>query len=337
MNTDDAATVLARAKEDFGLPAISTISPIAAGTNNRSFLITTADGVYVLKWSQNAQAADRLRSEHALLARLAAANLPFAVPTPIRTVHGETVAIPGEGRAGAILSLTRLIPGSRPAFGDPDQTRACGHALGILDRALADTSANAGLELQNAVPGLADVHPELPNPIEAIRTDLHRDDVADMLLVVEEAWLQRTDGWDTQWIHGDYYPSNVLMADGEVSGVLDFESAGSGVRAMDVAVGLGAFTAPNWIAGCEWTLVDAFAAGYLAACDLTPAEREAIPDLLLKRESISFVHWFGRQRLGLTSHADIMNRIERLVSLFTWLEANRSQLIAALMSTDRQY
>ena len=72
----------------------------------------------------------------------------------------------------------------------------------------------------------------------------------------------QTAGWPTQVIHTDYYPANVLVAGDAVSGILDFEYAGRGHRAMDVAIGLAAFSNKRWD-DWSWPVCRAFAEGYL--------------------------------------------------------------------------
>ena len=62
-----------------------------------------------------------------------------------------------------------------------------------------------------------------------------------------------------RWLHGDLHPANILLPDGQVSGVIDFGDITSGVLAMDLAV--------------AWMLLPAawhgaFHAAYEAACGL---------------------------------------------------------------------
>jgi len=128
----------------------------------------------------------------------------------------------------------------------------------------------------------------------------------------------------------DFYPTNTLVDTGAVSGILDFEFSGTGHRAMDFAIGLAAFSTRNWVEGCSWPLVDAFAEGYLGRTPLTDGELTATPTLLLMREVASLIHWLGRMEQGLATLEDIHSRVHRLLSLDRWLEAHGDEVAARL-------
>jgi homoserine kinase type II len=146
--------------------------------------------------------------------------------------------------------------------------------------------------------------------------------------------MDATAGWPRQVIHCDFFPSNVLIEEGAVSGVLDFEFAGLGERAMDFAIGLVAFSFRTWEAGWrngpDGLSVDAFAGAYLATLPLATHELAAVPDLILMREAGSFVHWLGRLGRGLTTREDIEGRAERLLDLDAWLATNGDDLLDLL-------
>ena len=93
-----------------------------------------------------------------------------------------------------------------------------------------------------------------------------------------------------------------------VTAVLDFEVAGPGYRAMDLAAGLWSFGHHAWPGA-----TDALRRGYLARLPLTDAEQHAVPELQLLREATSLVHWYGRHLEGLTTAADISARADRLL------------------------
>ncbi len=99
---------------------------------------------------------------------------------------------------------------------------------------------------------------------------------------------------------------------------------------MDFAAGMGAFGVKDWTTRPEWSLIDAFASGYTRHSPLTAEERDGVPDLLLKRESTSFVHWLGRMHQGLTDSRDIRSRAERLIALDRWVAIHGSHLVEVL-------
>lgn len=103
---------------------------------------------------------------------------------------------------------------------------------------------------------------------------------------------------------------------------------------MDFATGMGAFGIRDWTVRPEWSLIEAFASGYMRHSPLTPEERECVPDLLLKREATSFVHWLGRMHQGLTDSRDMRSRAERLIALDRWMHIHREHLVDVLDRVD---
>jgi aminoglycoside phosphotransferase (APT) family kinase protein len=56
--------------------------------------------------------------------------------------------------------------------------------------------------------------------------------------IVRKAWesaLQASPAELATWIHGDLHPQNVLVKDGELSGVIDWADIAAGDSAMDLA------------------------------------------------------------------------------------------------------
>ena len=93
--------------------------PFATGVNNRSWLVTTASDRFVLKTYRDVTDPDRLAFEHALLAALDAATLPFAVPVPIPASSGATAVPVGDER----WSLFHRIQGRAGVAGSESSRR----------------------------------------------------------------------------------------------------------------------------------------------------------------------------------------------------------------------
>jgi homoserine kinase type II len=310
------------------------IRPVGSGVNNLSHLITSGAESFILKQYLNADMAVRVAFEHALLAALARRGLPFAVPVPVRARDGRSVVEVEGGR----YALFPAIPGRPAERGDAAIAARCGAALAALDIALAQVTRDLGSPVPNAYGRLSAEHPTVPDLSAAVATAFPEKKAAQSLMSVlaraERAWMDATAGWPRQVIHCDFFPSNVLIEEGAVSGVLDFEFAGLGERAMDLAIGLVAFSSRTWEAGWrngpDWPLLDAFAGAYLATLTLTERELAAMPDLILMREAGSFVHWLGRLGQGLTTREDIEGRAERLHALNGWLNVHREDLVGCL-------
>jgi hypothetical protein len=103
--SETVATLLAR----WGIPAGAAVALTERGTNNRTLQVTAGDRRWSLRISQNLTPA-QARAEHRLLARLARAGLPFAVPAPVPLPGGSTVAGTPDGPA----TLCEWIPGVQP-------------------------------------------------------------------------------------------------------------------------------------------------------------------------------------------------------------------------------
>jgi homoserine kinase type II len=311
-----------------------SLEPMTNGTNNQSFLVTTGQGRFVLKRYRNAGRVDRRRFERRLLDELAHADLPFAVPSIIPTVTGEASAQVTRDDATYYLALFRHLPGSPPQREDSEVASSCGAALAMLDRALAAIPVGQSGTRPVIFGDLAEVHPAVPYPISTIERVISNRELAvsigRILAHAEDGWTHCTADWRLQMIYGDFYPANVLMTEGRVTGILDFEFAGPGHRAMDFAIGLGAFSTREWREGCSWRVLEAFATGYLWELPLSLDELAATPAMLLMREATSFVHWLGRRAEGLTTLADVHDRAARLLSVSAWLDAHQADLVDRL-------
>ncbi len=120
--------------------SMAAAKPLAGGTNNLMYRFDTDGGAYVLRISSGHVTARRLRYEYDILSQLESAHLPFAVPTPILTAHGDIYAETQTEAGLTLATLTQLIPGEPPVRERLDQAHSGGEALGLLDKALATIS-----------------------------------------------------------------------------------------------------------------------------------------------------------------------------------------------------
>lgn len=308
------------------------IEQVTTGLNNQTYRVRCSDDdVFFLKHYQNADAGARVEFEQMLLQALSQSNLPFAVPAPLSTATGEAVTRMPDGGA---LSLTHRISG-RPGWrGDPALALGAGHALALLDVAMAQTGLNPAIDIPSTFGALTSEHPAIPDVSRAVHAVFHDREMATAieatLVSAERRWRLSTAGWPTQIIHGDYFPPNVLVTDGKVSGVIDFEFAGTGHRAMDFAIGLVAFGAPHKTFVPMWQGMEAFATGYLPTNPISDDERASMPDLILMCEASSLVHWLGRLNQGLVSPDELQRRGRRLLEVKDWLAAHGRDLVQRL-------
>ena len=275
---------------------------------------------------RNTSHPNRVRDEHEILGRLAMQELPFAVPTPVRTSGGDTLAVVETAQGARLASLFHRIPGE-PAAGSVRNARLAGRALAQLDIALAQ------LDLPLRPPtALRDVHELVPDPMAAV-DDLglgpHRGRIVELFTHVDETHDALATSLPRQIIHGDFGYINVLVHHDTVTGMLDFEFAGPDLRAAELACAI-YITIVRATDEERWPLIEALAAGYRRALPLDPAEAAAIPDLLLRRSALGIVHWIGRWRAGLCGPDEPLARVERNAVLAGWLEASAPRVALAV-------
>jgi homoserine kinase type II len=287
----------------------------AHGLNNDTFFVAAREGDFVLRVYRNTADASRVRDEHELLARLSLQELPFAVPAPVRTREGDTLAVLETSEGPRLATLFHRIPGGTASMTARD-ARLAGRALAQLDAALAR------LDLPVRAPAsLRDVHPLVPDPLAALDDlDLgaHRARIVDLFERLGATHEALVTSLPRQIVHGDFAFINVLINDGVVTGMLDFEFAGPDVRAADLAYAI-YITVVRAAPGERWPLIDALASGYRRALPLDPAEAAAVPELLLRRSAFGIVHWIGRWRSGLCGPEEPLARVERNALLSEWL------------------
>jgi Ser/Thr protein kinase RdoA (MazF antagonist) len=306
------------------------------GTNNLSWRVDTADASYMLRLYQNEGNLTHVTFEHVLLARLSRMGLSFQVPAPVPSHHVRTLQrTRGSGRAAAHASLFPVIPGRHPRPESVEETRASGRALGELDAALAKLSGDPGDPVFPLHAHLERIHPHVPSPTDAIR-ELEADDelragFARMVRGAQDAAPGLYTGLPVQIVHNDIARSNTLVDGERVTGILDFEFSGPDLRVFDLAVGVLMFGA-DWSAGgfgFELPLVRAFAGGYAAWVQLSPAEIAAVPDVLRLRSAVSVMHRLGRYRAGLASLDDVTSRMREGLRMDAWFREHTDELLNA--------
>src|SRR5438874_491870 len=103
--------------EHWRLPEVTSVTRVAAGMNNLTWKVQTADRAFILRVYQNATDIEQIRFEHALLEELGRQGLSFAVPLPEVSRFGETSVRMSEG-AGTLVTLSPFIEGTQPDLAD---------------------------------------------------------------------------------------------------------------------------------------------------------------------------------------------------------------------------
>jgi homoserine kinase type II len=330
----DTEALLTAARAEWSLPSPWRIYPLPGGTNNVVERVETATGSYVLRRYGNHADPARLAFESEVLAGLARQGLPFALPLPRLTAGGAPYAtLTGADGATALVTLTPLIPGAPPPREDLGVARAAGEALARLDVALARLpvpDAGAGLSWRSSG-DLARCHPLVPDPPAAIAelplAPAERDRLRERYAWLRAALLPLYAALPQQLCHEDFDPGNVLVAEGRVTGVLDFEFCTRDLRAVELTVPLTWWPVAVYGTGAEWPVIAALAEGYARHVTLGADELAALPTLFLLRAMSSLIHRLGRHRQGLCPLEDVLVRARAALARCDWLAAHGPQLV----------
>jgi aminoglycoside phosphotransferase (APT) family kinase protein len=180
----------------------------------------------IARLPRRALAAEIIKNEQRWLPGLAP-RLPLPIPYPERT------GVPACGYPYAWSLVPHLpgVPAAQASFDPAAAGAAVGGFLGALHvPAPADAPANRtrGVPLGDRAGSFA-----ANLALLAGQADLDQD-------AVRRAWdaALAAPGYDGPpvWLHGDLHPANILVSDGQVSGVIDFGDITAGDPASDLSV-----------------------------------------------------------------------------------------------------
>jgi len=165
--------------------------------------------------------------EERWLPRLAP-GLPVAIPSVAG--RGE----PAEGYPWP-WSVHRWLPGTCPVEGRVADADGLARDLAAFVTALRAIDTDGAPAAYRGVP-LATVDAETRAAIDALRRTDEPVDADAATAVWKESLAAASWTGPPRWVHSDLMPSNLLVADGRLTGVLDFATAGVGDPACDLIV-----------------------------------------------------------------------------------------------------
>ena len=289
--TFELATVLSH----FDIGTIDTIKAYPRGSRKSpKVLLRTDTGRYLLK--RRAEGKDdpyKVAFCHQLQLTLADRHFPLPRLIGTRSRNNSMLQL-----GGATYELFEYIRGN--AYdATVDATADAGRVLALFHKLLMDHkspyrppagSYHASRAVTRAMERLPDALDTKFGP---------SGDHADMAQWIGQRYRASRDavealgfeGWPVQVIHSDWHPGNMLFHGSRVVAVIDYDAARIQQRVLDVANGLlqfailgGTGPASDWPEGLDLARYERFLGSYQShgAAVLTPAELQAVPDLMIE-------------------------------------------------------
>jgi len=268
------------------------LSPIPTGRSNHVFKVSPSGGPdFIARLSRHQD--NRFEMEQAVMAVAQGAGIP--VPDVM-----DLVPVPTGDQSVLLLSLVDGVTLEHAAAGISHD--ALDDLAGQVGRTLASIHSLAiGSGYGNLDPNLDGRSASLGEwfidrfrlTIKEVREHLVSDrEVTETLDIVENYILVRRSILSEikpVLLHGDFRPGNILVADGRISGIIDWEAAKSGPPAFD-------FGWWDWMAGDSETPFPSTALhqGYLEHRQLDSATFDALRQLAIARITIGHLGWLIR-------------------------------------------
>lgn len=305
------------------------LTPVTNGVNSKIWRVTSPTGEYFLRQYRPGVDLPRVRYEIEVLRQLDQQGLSFAVAVPVLTRAGDRL----HTADGAVYTLVRAIPGSSPDRQSTEHAAAVGEALGELVGGLAAVRPACKPPTVKTYGDLGSIHPAVPDPLAVLsELPLDEEQQAKVARFLERVMAATPGAYATlprQQIHGDPVYVNLLIEQGRISGILDFEFTCHDLRSMDLAsvVAGWAMTGAKGLApGQEWELIEAFGQAYARRQPMTAAEIEALPLLIRLRRSAIFANFAGLFLSGSAPLETLTYGVDSAIAGEEWLERNGAEL-----------
>ncbi|HTR49808.1 MAG TPA: homoserine kinase [Kofleriaceae bacterium] len=252
---------LAAIADRFGLGAVRAATPIAAGTINSNFDVTTERGRWFVRVNEGKSAGD-VAWEAQLVTALARGGVPVVEQAGVGEALGKLVTV-YPWRAGVHLAPAEVTVDHARVFGG---ALARLHVVGLaLPAAWRRTSIYDHAHLVARYERFASSgDPELAHAIEVLGDELAAAAAAQATRAAATHGL----------IHGDLFRDNVLWEGRQLSALLDFEQASGGSLAYDLAVCINDWC---WTGAPRLDLASALVDGYRSVRVLPREDRAALP------------------------------------------------------------
>lgn len=307
---------------------IDSMVPMSQGLLNQNLRVTTREGAtFLFKAYRSEMPRAKVDDMHRMMAHASKNGIPVSLPVATYEIGGHAAA------------LYPFVEGTHPERFGKRPIRAMGEMLGRVDAAL-DTFRPAGkkptsLEVAHWDPD------KMVAEIDEIRASLRRKSKAVRDVVERVLWSYEgvlpLGNWHTRRFaklpvrvcHNDYHIKNMLVRDGVVVAVLDWEKAGWDWRGFEAFRSV-MFNCRGSARGLDWKLIAPYLRGYKRFAAMSILERDLAFDCGFNKAFFSL--WAVKQYVaGNTQVRDNMLRRSRaLPYLFKRRDEFRERIAALL-------
>jgi homoserine kinase type II len=335
---DAASAAVGEALGRWDLGEVAGVESLPGGSSaSPKFVVRSSRGTHVLKRrAPRASDAERIGFAHALIAASARVGVPVAAPVPSRNGAAfETVG-------GGAWELFPFVEGERWSRGDR-QSAAAGEALGRMHRAGLDLLWHGHVVASSFHANLSVLEALRLAPASVLRVEPEADASAlrraceslgqayrEASAAVDEVGYASL---DSQVVHGDFHPGNLLFRGDEVAAVIDFDAARIEPAVVDFANAVMQFSAvrgrarklASWPAALDEGRLEAFTRAYARHGD--PALRvqvDMVAPLMIEACVAEVSLPIARKgRFGQVKAAEMLQLVERRTA---WLRRQGAQV-----------
>lgn len=293
---------------------------LLTGERDQNFHISAADGgEYVLKIANAAENPVLIKSQSDVLEYLARTDAALPTPRVVRSRGGVQFV----RERGNIVRVLTWLPGR--LMHQAPRTQTLRESLGDLHARLSVALATCTATLPRGDLLWDLQHAQRLRPLLAhIAAPEQRELVSTALDRFESVALPALVGFESQIIHNDLNPYNVVIGDGgRISGVIDFGDMVYAPLVCDVAV-----AAAYHVRSDRRPLADVaeYLAAFLKRCSLSREEQAIIPDLVRMRLAMTVLITNWRAGLYPENRAYILRNEPAAVAALKALSAGAGAL-----------
>jgi homoserine kinase type II len=301
------------------------ISPMVNGANNLSYKVKTDRISYLLRIYGNHSKIEKFLYENEILQTLLNQSLSFEVPAAIQTLENNPFVMV-DGKLAAFFPFIEGEEANRHTINYEN----LGEKVAELITALQDCRPVTPAAYPPTY-DLLNVHQDVNmktltefshHTLDAQSSAYFQTELNQILLDIPDLVSKLPQ----QIIHGDLMLSNVLLKEGKIAGILDFEFVSPDFRMTEVAVTISQLIREEADESLLFSNLADFVKGFCST--LTPLEDEiqTLPTLIKVRMVTLVFHFLGRYMNRLDSIDVVENQLKRFTFVGRWLDRNGEKL-----------